>query len=243
MWFWRTLGKRLHPDWWPWESDEELFNWQLEETHAGISWEDLKEQWIHHVPMMPSRNYEENGIPAPTGTGRAELYSVVALISGTHPLPEASEPKMSVYATPEIAADYPLTAVTGRRYPVFYHSAYRGIPQLREIVPDPQVMFHQSVADELGIKYGEWCFVESPNGRIVMKARPTVGVDPRVCVIPHGWWQGCKALGAEDYPDDMSNVNVLTSSKYYSDEYMTPGLRSTLVRVVKKADPTRKEGE
>ena len=76
-----------------------------------------------------------------------------------------------------------------------------------------------------------------------MKARPTAGVDPRVCVIPHGWWQGCKALGASDYPNDMSNVNVLTSSKYYNNEYMTPGLRSTLVRITKKQDPTVKEGE
>lgn len=243
VWFWRTLGRRLHPDWWPWKTDDELFEWQLEQTHAGITWNELKEQWIHHVPQMPSRDYEKNGIAAPTGTGRAELYFTVGLISGLNPFPSASEPKQSVYATPEIAEEYPLTAVTGRRYPVYYHSAYRGIPQLREIVPDPQVMFHQNVADELGIAYGDWCFVESPTGRIVMKARPTVGLDPRICVIPHGWWQGCKALDKEDYPNDMCNANVLTSSKYYSNEYMTPGLRSTLVRIVKKANPSSKEGD
>ncbi len=31
--------------------------------------------------------------------------------------------------------------------------------------------------------------------------------------------------------------------KYYSNEYMTPGLRSTLVRIVKKANPSSKEGD
>ena len=59
VWFWRTLGRRLHPDWWPWETDDELFEWQLEQTHAGITWNELKEQWIHHVPQMPSRDYEK----------------------------------------------------------------------------------------------------------------------------------------------------------------------------------------
>lgn len=232
VWFWREFGHRLHPDWWPWETDEELFDWQLEQTHAGVTWEELKNKWIHHVPQMPSRNYKENGFPTPSG--RAELYSVVELLMGSDPLPAVSEPKESVYATPEIAAEYPLTGITGRRYPIYYHSAYRGIPTLREIVPEPQVIFHTSVAKELGIEYGEWVWIESPTGRITMKARPSDGLDPRVCVIPHGWWQGCKDLGLPGYPDGMCNANTLTGDRAYNDEFLTPGLRSTLCRIVKK---------
>lgn len=236
VWFWRTFGHRLSPEWWPWESDEELFDWQLEQTHAGVTWDELKEKWIHHVPMMPSRDFEENGFGTPTG--RAELYSVIELVSGSKPFPEAAEPKESVYATPDIAKEYPLTGVTGRRYPIYYHSAFRGIPHLREIVPEPQVVFHTSLAEELGIERDEWVWIESPTGRITMKARPSDGVDPRVCVIPHGWWQACPALGLPGYPDGSSNANTLTSDRAYNDEFLTPGLRSTLCRIVKK-----KEGE
>ena len=232
VWFWREFGHRLNPEWWPWETDEELFDWQLEQTHAGVTWEELKSKWIHHVPQMPSRDYRANGFPTPTG--RAELYSVVELIMGADPLPAASEPKESVFSTPDIAADYPLTGITGRRYPIYYHSAYRGIPHLREIVPEPQVIFHRSIAEEQGIEYGEWVWIESPTGRITMKARPTDGLDPRVCVIPHGWWQSCEKLGLPGYPDGMSNANMLTSDRVYNDEFMTPGLRSTLCRIVKK---------
>ena len=236
VWFWRTFGHRLSPEWWPWESDEELFDWQLEQTHAGVTWDELKEKWIHHVPMMPSRDFEENGFGTPTG--RAELYSVIELVSGSKPFPEAAEPKESVYATPDIAKEYPLTGVTGRRYPIYYHSAFRGIPHLREIVPEPQVVFHTSLAEELGIERDEWVWIESPTGRITMKARPSDGIDPRVCVIPHGWWQACPALGLPGYPDGSSNANTLTSDRAYNDEFLTPGLRSTLCRIVKK-----KEGE
>ncbi len=48
------------------------------------------------------------------------------------------------------------------------------------------------------------------------------GVDPRVCVIPHGWWQACPALGLPGYPDGTSNANTLTSDRSYNDEFMTP---------------------
>ena len=197
-----------------------------------MTWEELKGKWIHHVPQMPSRDYREHGFPTPSG--RAELYAVVELIMGADPLPAANEPKESVFSTPEIAAEYPLTGITGRRYPIYYHSAYRGIPHLREIVPEPQVIFHRSIAEKLGIDYGEWVWIESPTGRITMKARPTDGLDPRVCVIPHGWWQGCAKLGLPGYPDGMSNANTLTSDRVYNDEFLTPGLRSTLCRIVKK---------
>jgi anaerobic selenocysteine-containing dehydrogenase len=134
VWFWRTLGNRLNPEWWPWKTDEELFNWQLEQTNAGITWEELKDKWIHKVADMPSREYRKNGFRTPSG--RAELYSVINLMMGSSPFPAANEVKEGPYSTPELAKEYPLIGVTGRRYPIFYHSAYRGIPHLRELVPD-----------------------------------------------------------------------------------------------------------
>lgn len=234
VWFWRELGRRIHPDWWPWKTDEELFDWQLEQLNAGVTWSELKEQWIHKMPLPPSRDYETNGFL--TRSGKVELYAPILAIKSGDGFPEASEPKESIYSTPEIAEKYPLTAITGRRYPIYYHSAYRGIPHLREIVPDPQVIFHTSIAQKLGIKYGEWVWIDSPTGRITMRARPSDGIDPRVCSIPHGWWQGCKKLGLDGYPDGISNANTLTSDRAYNDEFITPGLRSTLCRIVKRSD-------
>ncbi|MBQ9932142.1 MAG: molybdopterin-dependent oxidoreductase [Firmicutes bacterium] len=233
VWFWRTLGHRLHPDWWPWETDEELFDWQLQETKAGITWAELKEKWIHKVPDFPSRNYPENGFPTPSG--RVELYSIVNKMMGAHPFGEATEVKNGPYTLPEeIVKEYPLIAITGRRYPIYYHSAYRGIPHLRELVPEPQVTFNSKLARELGIEDGEDVWIESPVGKITMKAKPSDGIHENVCVIPHGWWQACPELGLAGYPDGIANANTLTSDQYYNDEYMTPGLRSTMVKIYKK---------
>ncbi len=73
---------------------------------------------------MPSRQYEKNGFPTPSG--HAQLYAVVNLVMGSKPFPEANEPEDALLAS-DVAKDYPLTGVTGRRYPIYYHSAFRGI--------------------------------------------------------------------------------------------------------------------
>jgi anaerobic selenocysteine-containing dehydrogenase len=142
---------------------------------------------------------------------------------GSSPFPAANEVKEGPYSTPELAKEYPLIGVTGRRYPIFYHSAYRGIPHLRELVPEPQVTFSSKLAKELGIKEGEEVWIESPTGRITMKAKPS-----------DGWWQACPELGLPGYPNGSANANTITSDRVYNDEYLTPGLRSTMCRIVKK---------
>lgn len=230
--FWRELGRRVSPEWWPWETDEELFNWQLRETNAGVTWEELKEKWIHKIPDLPSREYKVHGFTTPTG--RAELYVMALLRDGTDPLPTVSEPKQSLYATPALAREFPLTGVSGRRYPTYFHSSFRGIPQLRELNPYPEVSLHTSLAEELGIERGEWVDIESPLGRITMKARPIDGCDPRVCFMPHGWWQGCPELGLEEYRDGVANPNTIINNDDYNDEFCAPGMRSFMCRIVKK---------
>lgn len=232
VWFWRTLGNRLNPEWWPWETDEELFDWQLEQTEAGVTWAELKEKWIHKVPDFSSRNYKENGFPTPTG--RVELYSIVNLMLGARPFGEATDVKEGPLSSPELSAEYPIVGVTGRRYPIYYHSAYRGIAHLRELAPEPFVVLSGILAKKLGITEGDPVWIESPTGRISMKARPSDGLHERVCVIPHGWWQACPELNLPGYPDDCANVNVITGDRVYNDEYFTPGLRSTMCKIYKK---------
>lgn len=230
--FWRTFGREINKDSWPWETDEELFDYQLKETKTGLTWQELKDKWIHHLPPFSSREYEKNGFPTPTG--RAELYSIANYRLGAPPLPMATEAKETPYSKPEMAAEYPLVAITGRRYPIYYHSAYRGIPHLRELAPHPQVMLASALAKQLKVKDGDDVYIESVYGRITMKARPTDGLHERVVVLPHGWWQGCPALNLPGYPDDCANANVITGDKAYNNEFMTPNMRSVLCKIYKK---------
>jgi len=227
--FLRELGRRLNPEMWPWETDEQLFDFQLEPD--GITYEQLKEQHIfEHTPDV-ERKYEEHGFETPTK--RAECYSTIFFHMSSNPLPSYEEPAESPLSNPELAKEYPFVLTTGRRYPHFYHSQYRNVPYLRELSPEPRVMINTLTAEKFGIKENDMVCVESKHGRFQMKAQLTDGLHPRVVAAPHGWWAGCEALNLPDYPDFIANCNVCVSNENYDKLTGSPGARSTLCKIFK----------
>ena len=60
----------------------------------------------------------------------------------------------------------------------------------------------------LGIKEGDWVFVETKRERIGARAALRQNLDERVVIAEHGWWF---PEMKESYLD--SNINVLTSSE------------------------------
>ncbi|MDP4160299.1 MAG: molybdopterin-dependent oxidoreductase [Bacillota bacterium] len=227
--FIRELGHKINPEMWPWQTDEELFDFQLEPE--GVTYKELKDKWIHeHTPDV-EKKYEANGFATPTK--KAEIYSTVFQSIGIDPLADYEEPLESPYSEPEIAKDYPYILVTGRRYPNYYHSQYRGIPYLRELAPEPRVMINEGLAEELGIKEFDNVWIESPHGKCMMKAQLTNGLHPRVISIPHGWWQGCPELGLPDYPDFIANANNCITHKKHDKNTGSPGSRSSLCQIYK----------
>nr|WP_295971420.1 molybdopterin-dependent oxidoreductase [uncultured Bacillus sp.] len=227
--FMRELGRRLDPDLWPWKTDEEMFDFQLEPL--GITYAELKESWIFEHTPLESYKYIKSGFPTPSK--KAEIYTMHFAEQDIDPLPNFEEPAESPYATPKMAQEYPFILITGRRYSHFYHSAYRGIPYLRELSPEPRLMINDKSAKDLEIKDYDLCWIESPYGKIQMKAQVTEGIHPRVISVPHGWWQGCKELNLPDYPDFIANANILIGDKHHDKITGSPGSRSTLCKVYK----------
>ena len=119
IWFMRELGRRIAPEWWPWKTDEELFDFQLKPYN--MTWEQLREQYVFLAAPEIYHFYERQRMETPSG--KVEIYSNVLKSVGGDPLPGYDAP-------PPPSPDYPLIAITGRRYPNFYHSAYRNISWL-----------------------------------------------------------------------------------------------------------------
>ncbi|MDE8703280.1 molybdopterin-dependent oxidoreductase [Adlercreutzia equolifaciens] len=228
----RLIGKRLAPDQWP---DDVYGVLNIALKKYGITYEELKEEWCMHLYPYREKKYETEGFRTPTR--KAEFYSTVFAHAGRKdPLIRWEPPKESYETMPaEVIAEFPLILSTGRRYVNFYHSAYRGVPVLRELSPEPHFMINPTTAADLGIEPEEWCLIESPSGTrpIRMRAHVTAGVHPRVIIAPHGWWQGCKELGLPDYPDNSSNINCLISDQKYDPDLATPGMRSSLCKITK----------
>jgi len=199
------LGKRMGQEGYWWDTVEGGLNYILEPS--GLTWEQFKQKG-YIKGEMEYRKYEKKGFSTPTR--KVELYSTILEGWGYDPLPQYKEPPESPVSTPELLKEYPYILTTGRRSPVFFHSANRMIPWLREIHPDPIVEIHPEMAKKHGIKDGDWVFVESPRGKVKQRARLTQGIDPRVVAAEHGWW--FPEIATPDHGWDISNVNILTDN-------------------------------
>ena len=75
-----------------------------------------------------------------------------------------------------------------RRIPVYFHSEHRQLPWCREQWPAPRVEINPNMAARLGIKQGDWCWIESPHGKIRQVADLYYGIKDGVINCEHQWW-------------------------------------------------------
>ena len=186
------LGKKLHPDMWPFKDIPDFFTQQLK-PELGIDFNDLREQGVYQ-PKYEYRKHEKgklrgDGEPGfNTVTGMVELTSTLFEAWGEDPLPYYKEPPYSPISTPELFKEYPLILTTGARKFTSFHSEHRQIPSLREIDPDPIVEINPETAKKMGIKEGDWVQMENMFGKAKSRAHLTPCIHPQVVHATHGWW-------------------------------------------------------
>jgi anaerobic selenocysteine-containing dehydrogenase len=182
---------------------------------TGLTHKELLQKVYHSIPMR-YRKYEEKGFQTPSG--KLEIYSNIMESWGYDPLPSYKEPVEDRLITPELAEKYPFTLNIGGKTPIYWHSQGRQIPLLREIIPDPIVEIHPTTAGSLGIRTGDWVYVETRMGRIKMKAKLFAGLHPKVIEAQDKWWlpetsgsdhgvsEVCSNILTDDDPDRCDPV-------------------------------------
>jgi anaerobic selenocysteine-containing dehydrogenase len=235
------LGKKLNPEAWPWNSVQEMFSAMIKPM--GMTFEELRAMGFAY-DTFEYKKYEK-GLLRPdkkagfdTPTGKVELYSTVFEKCGLDPLPYFEEPPESPLSTPEIAEEYPLVLTTGAKSWGFFHSEHRQIPLLRQMNPDPVTEIHPETAEKLGIKDGDWVFIENIHGRCQQRAKITLGIHPQVIHSQHGWWFPEKP-GPEPnlFGAWESNINLLLPSGCVGRSGFGYPFKSQLCRVYKKEEP------
>jgi anaerobic selenocysteine-containing dehydrogenase len=233
------LGKRLHPEAFPWDTVEDWLDWKFgndkekypEAFHIdwsgktyhergntrGVTFKELKERaWIY--PDWQYRKYEKGLLRRDrqpgfnTQDGKIQLYIELFEAFDVDPLPTFIEPPESPVSTPELYKEYPLILTTGARSWEFFHSEHRQQATMRLFHPDPIVTINDETARKLGIQEGDWVWIEGMRGRCRQRARLTPTIHPRVVHAEHGWWFPEKA-GAEPSLFGVfdSNINNLTA--------------------------------
>ncbi len=197
-----------------WNSERDYLDYILAPT--GMTFEELKIKGgiIYHEPNVGSRL--KGGFSTPSR--KIELYSQRLKDWGFDPLPFYTEPFESPYSTPEVAASFPFVLTTGRRVSTYFHTAQRNIPALRDIYPEPVAEINSNTAAELGISDGDMVRVETRRGYVVMRAKLTQGIHPKVVAVQHGW------------PDE-ANDNRLTDYRACSAGMGSTTLRGLLCNV------------
>jgi len=214
------LGKKMGQTWW--DSVTDALEWLLEPT--GLTWEEFKK--IGYLRGKPKfYKYKEKGFSTPTR--KIELYSTIIESWGHDPLPKYTEIPESPVSQPDLARTYPYILNSGLRTPTFFHTANRQIPWLREIRPDPIVEIHPDTADGKNIRNGDWVWIESPRGKVKLRAKLNSGIHPNVVVAEHGWWY--PEIESDDHGWKLSNINILTDNSH---ESMDPVMGATNLRTL-----------
>lgn len=218
------------------ETQEELMRRELEEMGAhipelqGLSLDALRESGSY-TPARSYYNYKSRG-GFNTPSGKYELYSLELEQNGGSPLPFYKEPPVNPITRPDLTDEYPFILTTGGRSQQYFISNNRQIRSLRRQYPFPLVKMHPKAAESVGLKDGDWAYIETSRGRITQKVKLEEGMDERVINADFAWWY--PEAGAPNYGWDESNANVLTVSHSGRDEYMgSYQLRGLLCKIYK----------
>jgi thiosulfate reductase/polysulfide reductase chain A len=184
--FWSELGRRLgQGKFWPWKDSEEMIAERV--RPMGLSYEEFIRAGCLMSPLEEKKYEKYGGFATPSG--KFELYSTILEKLGYDPLPFYEEPAESPVRTPEVAKEYPLILNTGGRFMPQHHSEFRHFGMgMREKHPDPLVHLNPEDAQKLGIKEGEWIYIETRRGRIRQRARVTDRIPVGIVNTEASWW-------------------------------------------------------
>ncbi len=213
--FWKELGLACgqDPALWPWETEEDVY-WDVIEPlgYPVDSYDEFVETYRMFFPPQHFKKYEKDGFA--TQTRKFEFKSTVLEELGYPAMPVYHGCGENEYDHPELAKEYPLTLTTGGSPMPFHHSEHFNMPTIRYISPDPYFTIHPETAEQYGIAYGDWCWIETRRGRIRMRANVEPSIAPRAIWAPRGWWYPERdPMEDPEAPFGCleSNVNVLTS--------------------------------
>ncbi|MDR1016000.1 MAG: molybdopterin-dependent oxidoreductase [Coriobacteriales bacterium] len=218
--FFRELGIRQgQAEQWPWETYEDLIKYRIER----VGWDYDSFMTAGSIPPVDGFREQKYLDDLPNGQKRGfvtqsrkcELIPSIIQECGYDPIPEYVPMPESEQGSPELLKDYPLVLTTGGRFTPMYHSEQR-VPGYgnRSQFPDPLVKINMHDAKIYGIRQGENVWIETPRGRIMMKA--WLGWDlPRGTVQAQASWWMPELPAEEPWSQGLfiSNANVLTDDK------------------------------
>jgi anaerobic selenocysteine-containing dehydrogenase len=226
------VAKRMGMDVSPWDTLKDYLDWMLK--YQGITYDQLLQK--PNATLTFPRRYERYRYSTPpfaTPTGKVELYSTIFEAMGVDPIPVFQEPPESPMRTPELFKKFPFI-YTHYRIHGYMHSEGRQIRRQRQLTPEPYLQINSERAAALGIKEGDWVYLETPKSegksRLKYRVQLVPEIHPDVVAGPHAWWFPEKPK--PEYGCFESNINALVTLDPPFDPVVgVPQVRAILCRV------------
>ena len=170
------------------------------ETYKGRALYDVMERYVRAA--FDDAGNPVNNFGCPTPTGLVEFWPLVfetycvdkanefnpGKFDLVHEMmPHYDEPKSGPKGDVDMN-EYPIILTTGRRIPVYFHSEHRQLPWCRELWPVPRVEMNPNDAGRLGLKQGDWVWLETPWGKVREVLDLYYGISQGVINANHAWW-------------------------------------------------------
>ncbi len=175
--FKRLADKLGVGEYFPYNTIEEYWNWQLEPT--GYSIDDFNEKGfvsLSDKPIMYDRDNLDGKFKTPSG--KIEFVSKV--------LDEAGLPSLKPYESPQKPPKGKFRLVFGRS-PVHAHGHTINNPLLHELFPENSLWINTRSAAKLGIKEGDLVDVIAETQKGTIKAHVTDFIHPEAVYTVHGF--------------------------------------------------------
>ena len=175
----KELGKRMGVgEYFPYETIEDLWKWQLEPT--GYSIDDFKEKGfieLADTPIYYDRDDLEGRFKTPSG--KIEIIC--------DQLEEAGLESLKPYESPKAPPAGQFRLVYGR-CAVHTHSHTQNNPLLSKMMERNNLWINAGVAAEMGIRHGDWVEITGANGYSgVLQAFVTEYIHPEAVFTRHGF--------------------------------------------------------
>lgn len=190
------LAKRVGLGQYFWENEEMALDYMLKPL--GLTWKQFRDdvKYLHGKSVYDPEKVAGYGTPS----GKVELYCESLKKANVDPLPRFKDLKEPLMGRYELSEEYPLT-MTNYKSEVFMLSGYRSVKELRRKSLPPTTYMNPDTAKELGLKNGDWLYIETYKGRIRQKLSVQPGMHPKVVNVEFGWG---------DYGYEDANNNLIT---------------------------------
>jgi assimilatory nitrate reductase catalytic subunit len=153
--------------------------------YSGITYEKVEQQ---NGVFWPCTSEEHAGTPR---LFEPDSWNVIANGAGPFYFPDGKARfNVAAYTPPteDVDDEYPLMLTTGRVVSQFLSGTQtRRIGPLVDQYPEPRIELHPNLAEQLGIKDGEWATAESRRGKITLRAQVVTTIRPDTIFIPYHW--------------------------------------------------------